>query len=361
MENKQNEVITQELAETKLSTQLVDADKVEKLKNEIVVTDGQSVNKFGSQQQNQLSQFSDNMLKEVQNKDVTSVGKTLDSLLKTLKESDPDSLLPDNAPFYKKWFKQGKKEIQKAFNQLQSVSSRVDKISYELDNNQKMLNRDIELLDGLFHENQQYAKDLNNFIEAGEQRKYEIETHELKDAREKAKQTGDQIDIQKVADIEQYISRLDKRIYDLRVSRDVALQSAPQIRMIQNVNQALVEKIQSSVMTSIPLWKNQMAIALSLGRQQQMTDTMKRVSDTTNDLILRNSEMLKDNATKTARETERSVVEIETLKQTQANIIEMIDETMRISEEGRKEREQSKEELAKLEGQINQQQLGSGE
>lgn len=131
--------------------------------------------------------------------------------------------------------------------------------------------------------------------------------------------------------------------------------------MIQNVNQALVEKIQSSVMTSIPLWKNQMAIALSLGRQQQMTDTMKRVSDTTNDLMLRNSETLKDNAIKTAKETERSVVEIETLKQTQANIIEMINETMRISEEGKQNREQSKEELTKLEGQINQQQLGSGE
>lgn len=200
------------------------------------------------------------------------------------------------------------KEIQKAFNQLQSVSSRVDKISYELNDNQRTLNKDIELLDGLFQENQQYAKELNNFIEAGEQRKYEIETHELKDAREKAKQTGDQVDIQKVADIEQYVSRLDKRVYDLRVSRDVALQSAPQIRMIQNVNQALVEKIQSSVMTSIPLWKNQMAIALSLGRQQQMTDTMKRVSDTTNDLMLRNSETLKDNAIKTKKKKQNVVL-----------------------------------------------------
>ena len=164
MENKQNEVITQESVETNVSTQLVDTDKVEKLKNEIIATDGQSVNKFGSQQQNELSKFSDNMLKEVQDKDVTSVGKTLDSLLKTLKESDPDSLLPDNAPFYKKWFKRGGKEIQKAFNQLQSVSSRVDKISYELNDNQRTLNKDIELLDGLFQENQQYAKELNNFV-----------------------------------------------------------------------------------------------------------------------------------------------------------------------------------------------------
>ena len=161
--------------------------------------------------------------------------------------------------------------------------------------------------------------------------------------------------------MEDFIDRLDKRIYDLQLSRDIALQSAPQIRMIQNINQSLAEKIQSSLMTSIPLWKNQMAIALSLSNQRQIADAQKRVTDTTNDLLVKNSEMLKTNAIKTATENERSVIDIDTLKQTQANVRETIQKTLEIKEEGQRKREEAKKELAQLESHLMQQQLNDQE
>ncbi|RIN85280.1 toxic anion resistance protein, partial [Mammaliicoccus sciuri] len=145
------------------------------------------------------------------------------------------------------------------------------------------------------------------------------------------------------------INRLEKRIYDLQLSRQITLQSAPQIRMIQNINQTLAEKIQSSILTSIPLWKNQMAIALTLLRQQGASEAQKKVTDTTNELLLKNSEMLKQNAIRTAEENERGIVDIETLKTTQTNIVDTIQETLRIQEDGTRKRQQAEQELQSLE------------
>ncbi|MDA3101517.1 toxic anion resistance protein, partial [Staphylococcus pseudintermedius] len=158
--------------------------------------------------------------------------------------------------------------------------------------------------------------------------------------------------VQDVADMEQFVDRLEKRIYDLKLSRQISLQSAPQIRMIQNVNQALAEKIQSSILTSIPLWKNQMAIALTLQRQQKAATAQKQVTDTTNEILLRNSEMLRQNARVTAEENERGIVDIETLKTTQDNIIQTIEETLQIQQEGREKRQQAEKDLLALESDL---------
>ena len=151
------------------------------------------------------------------------------------------------------------------------------------------------------------------------------------------------MDIQAVADMEQFVDRLDKRIYDLQLSRQIAIQTAPQIRMIQNVNQALVEKIQSSILTSIPLWKNQMAIALTLMRVMQCLRNV--VTDTTNDLLTQNAAMLKQNAIETATENERGIVDIETLKTTQSDIIETIEQTLQIQQNGRQKRKEARKNL----------------
>ena len=162
------------------------------------------------------------------------------------------------------------------------------------------------------------------------------------------------MDIQAVADMEQFVDRLDKRIYDLQLSRQIAIQTAPQIRMIQNVNQALAEKIQSSILTSIPLWKNQMAIALTLMRQRNAVSAQRAVTDTTNDLLTQNAAMLKQNAIETATENERGIVDIETLKTTQSDIIETIEQTLQIQQNGRQNVKKAEKELVGLEDELKQ-------
>lgn len=242
--------------------------------------------------------------------------------------------------------------MQQLFSRMQSVSAQVDRISIELDKNKALLVKDIQLLDGLYHQNKDYFDVLNLYIAAAEQKKTEIEQHVLPEMRQRVKAADDQMVVQDVADMEQFVDRLEKRIYDLKLSRQISLQSAPQIRMIQNVNQALAEKIQSSILTSIPLWKNQMAIALTLQRQQKAATAQKQVTDTTNEILLRNSEMLRQNARVTAEENERGIVDIETLKTTQDNIIQTIEETLQIQQEGREKRQQAEKDLLALESDL---------
>ena len=181
-----------------------------------------------------------------------------------------------------------------------------------------------------------------------------IESTELPKLQKEAQNSNNQMVVQDAADLSQFVERLDKRIYDLQLSRQIAIQTAPQIRMIQNVNQALAEKIQSSILTSIPLWKNQMTIALTLMRQRHAVSAQKAVTDTTNDLLLKNSALLKQNAIETATENERGVVDIETLKTTQSDIIETIEQTLQIQKQGRDKRKQAEGELSELEGELKQ-------
>lgn len=338
-----------------------DAQQIDTYKNQIVALDNQSVMDYGREQQQQLSQYSDRMLQEVQKEDVKDIGKTLDKLMKQLNESDPDKLLPENQNIFTKMFNRTKEAVEKQFAHLTSVSAKIDSVSRELDSNQKILKRDIQSLDALYEHNQAYFKDVSALVDAGELRLKELREHELQQLKDKASETGAQEDVQAVADMEDFIERLDKRVYDLQLSRDVALQSAPQIRMIQNINQSLAEKIQTSVMTSIPVWKNQMAIALALTNQRQVANSQKLVNDTTNDMIKKHSEMLKENAIRTAKENERAVIDVESLEESQANIKEAIQKTLEIKEQGQTKRKEAKVKLKDLEQQLHAQQIESNE
>lgn len=351
---KQNENENFELVET-------DTQQVDTFKNQIIALDNQSVMDYGREQQQQLSQYSDRMLQEVQKEDVKDISKTLDKLMKQLDESDPDKLLPENQNFFTKVFNRTKKEIEKQFRHLTSVSAKIDTVSKELNDNQKVLMRDIQSLDALYEHNQAYFKDVSALVEAGELRLKELRENELQQLKDKASQTGAQEDIQAVSDMEDFIERLDKRVYDLQLSRDVALQSAPQIRMIQNINQSLAEKIRTSVLTSIPIWKNQMSIALALTNQRQVSRSQQLVNDTTNDMIKKNSEMLKENAIRTAKENERAVIDVESLEESQANIKEAIQKTLEIKEQGQVKRQEAKTKLKDLEKQLHTQQMQSNE
>lgn len=326
-----------------------DQCKIDEIAKQIKPLDNDGLLLYGQQAQNKLSQFSHQMLTQVQSKDVGPIGNSLRNLMNKLKEVNPDELQKQNQSRLKRIFRRAERSVNEMFSKYQSVGAQVDRISVELQKSQNMLMKDVGLLDQLYEENKAYFDALNIYIAAAEKKRDELKQHNLVELEQKVKASNNQMDVQELADLQQYINRLEKRIYDLQLSRQITLQSAPQIRMIQNINQTLAEKIQSSILTSIPLWKNQMAIALTLLRQQGASEAQKKVTDTTNELLLKNSEMLKQNAIRTAEENERGIVDIETLKTTQTNIVDTIQETLRIQEDGTRKRQQAEQELQSLE------------
>lgn len=326
-----------------------DQRKIDEIAKQIKPLDNDGLLLYGQQAQNKLSQFSHQMLTQVQSKDVGPIGNSLRNLMNKLKKVNPDELQKQNQSRLKRIFRRAERSVNEMFSKYQSVGAQVDRISVELQKSQNMLMKDVGLLDQLYEENKAYFDALNIYIAAAEKKRDELKQHNLVELEQKVKASNNQMDVQELADLQQYINRLEKRIYDLQLSRQITLQSAPQIRMIQNINQTLAEKIQSSILTSIPLWKNQMAIALTLLRQQGASEAQKKVTDTTNELLLKNSEMLKQNAIRTAEENERGIVDIETLKTTQTNIVDTIQETLRIQEDGTRKRQQAEQELQSLE------------
>lgn len=331
-----------------------DKKKIETISQQIKPLDHDGLLQFGTNLQQSMSQFSHQMLDEVQSKDMGPVGDSLSQLMGKLKSVNPNDLDPNKQSKLKRIFRRTKASINEVFSRMQSVSSQIDRITIQLDKHKGNLTKDVELLDGLYDPNKKYFDDVTLYIAAAQRKKQQIQSETIPELQEKAHNSGNQMDIQAVADMEQFVDRLDKRIYDLQLSRQIAIQTAPQIRMIQNVNQALAEKIQSSILTSIPLWKNQMAIALTLMRQRNAVSAQRAVTDTTNDLLTQNASMLKQNAIETATENERGIVDIETLKTTQNDIIETIEQTLQIQQDGRQKRQAAEKELNGLENDLKQ-------
>lgn len=332
-------------------------EQINQIKNQIVPLDNEKLLLYGAGAQQKLSQFSHKILDEVQRKDIGSIGNNLDQLMKKLKEVDPDEIQNIDKSKVKRLFKRVSKSVNELISRYQSVASQIDRISVELDNSKNVLMRDIQMLDQLYDQNKAYFEAIDMFIIAAEEKRDEINNQLLPELEQKAMHSNDQMVVQDVNDMRHYVNRLDKRIYDLKLSRQITLQSAPQIRMIQDVNQTLAEKIQSSILTSIPLWKNQMAIAMSLLHQQKASKAQQQVTNTTNELLLKNSEMLKMNTIRTAEENERGIVELETLKITQQNIVDTIRETMHIQAEGKEKRRNAEIELSKMEQDLKTQLL----
>lgn len=329
-----------------------DLKKIQEIKDKIVPLDNNALISYGENAQSSLAKFSHQMLEEVQSKDVGPIGDTLQDLMKMLKMVDPDELTNKRQNFLSKFFKRFQKSVKELIAKHQSVASQVDRVSIQLEHAKEVLVKDVFFLDRLYEENKQYFDAINMYIAAAELKKEEIETVTLPELRNKAEQSNNQMDVQDVNDMLQYINRLEKRTHDLKLARQMTLQSAPQIRMIQNINQTLAEKIQSSILTSIPLWKNQMAIALTLLRQESASKAQQSVTDTTNTLLTKNSEMLKTNSLRTARENERGIVDIETLKITQENLVTTIEETLLIQREGSEKRKQAELELQQMEADL---------
>ncbi|WP_210366141.1 toxic anion resistance protein [Bacillus sp. REN3] len=312
----------------------------------------QAMIQYGTQAQSKLLTFSHAMLEHVQKKDVGEVGEIINDLMKRLSDMNPEELSMEKKSFLSRMFGKISGSVQEILSKYQKTGAQIDRISVKLERSKNVLLSDIGMLEKLYETNKEYFHALNVYIAAGELKLEELHNKTIPELKRAAEQTQDQMKFQEVNDMIQFADRLDKRLYDLKLSREITIQSAPQIRLIQNTNQALVEKIQSSIVTAIPLWKNQVAIALTLIRQRHAVEAQKQVSKTTNELLLKNAEMLKTNTIETAKENERGIVDIETLKKTQENLITTLEETLRIQEEGRVKRRQAEQDLSTMENEL---------
>ena len=306
---------------------------------------------YGSNAQKKLSEFSHGMLNKVQLKDTGEIADVLTDLMHQLESSNPRDLTA-SPNIFQKFFGKIKASIAETQARYQKIGTSIDRVAIRLEREKNELLNDNLMLEQLYQKNKDYFEALNIYIAAGELKMQELQEEIIPAAIEKAKASGDQMDVQTVNDLNQFLDRLDKRTHDLRLTRQMTVQQAPQIRMIQNTNQALAEKIQVSVHTAIPLWENQVMIALTLLRQQNAAVSQRQVSQTTNDLLKRNADMLKQSAIDTARESERGVIDIETLQHTQNSLIETIEQTLEIQREGRRQRQIAEQELQLMEGQL---------
>ncbi|MHC5247598.1 toxic anion resistance protein [Enterococcus sp. LJL120] len=348
------------LQEQKIAPRLIDKlspeyqHQAQELANKIDVNDSQAVITYGSAAQTKLGEFSESMLNHVQANDIGPVGDSLTELMYRLNEANPDELRAGEGNFFQKMFGKVKQSIYEVTAKYQKIGAQIDKIAVKLNKEKDGLIKDNLMLEQLYTKNKDYFDALNIYIAAGELKMEELQTKTIPEAMTKANETGDQMDVQIANDYSQFLDRLDKRTHDLRIAREITIQQAPQIRLIQNTNQALAEKIQASINTAIPLWKNQVVIALTLLRQKDAVTAQRQVSETTNELLKKNSEMLKISAIETAKENERGIVDIETLQKTQNDLVETIQETLRIQQEGKLKRRNAETELVQMEEDLKQ-------
>ncbi|MGO0687869.1 toxic anion resistance protein [Bacillus paralicheniformis] len=308
-----------------------------------------SMTLYGTQAQSKLLNFSHEMLEHVQKKDIGKIGQVLSDLMKKLEQVSPDELKTEKRNFFSRFFGRVSHSVQEVLSRYQKTGAQIERISVKLEHSKSALINDNKMLERLYEKNKEYYEALNVYIAAGQLKLEELKHQTIPELKEKSKTEHHHMAVQDVNDMIQFADRLEKRVYDLTLSRQITLQSAPQIRLIQHTNQVLAEKIQSSIMTAIPLWKNQVAIALTLLRQRRAVEAQKKVSATTNELLLKNAEMLKANTIETAKENERGFIDIETLKQVQDNLIGTLEETLKIQEEGRSKRLQAEEEIRAME------------
>jgi uncharacterized protein YaaN involved in tellurite resistance len=273
----------------------------------------------------------------------------------SIKDANVGSLSSDRKGLLSNLFN----SVERFFAKYEKIGGQIDRIVNQLSDSKQTLMRDISMLDLLYKQNIEYLHNLDLFIAGGKIRLEELKSTMVPKLEAQAKGSGDPMDAQKLNDFKQFLDRLEKKIYDLQLSRMIAIQTSPQVRLIQNNDSALVEKIQSSIMTTIPLWKSQIVIAISLLRQQKALKVQKAVTDETNELLMKNSEMLKDGSIGVAKEMERGIVEIETLKKTNDDLIATIEETLRIQEDGRAKRAAAEQDLTKLESDLKAKLIGA--
>lgn len=349
------EKVTEEKVESTLNYDLLSQEEktaIDEFCQKIDINDSVQVLQFGSSAQNKISEFSDSVLESVKTKNAGEVGDLLTDLVVQVKEFDatvPGSLNPKG--LYGLFFN-AKKQVEKIVAKYSNVETNVSKIEKQLETQKIKMLKDITIFDTMYEKNLEYFKNLSLYIIAGEKKLEELRNVTLPELQKKAQETGEQADVQKVNDMVNVINRFEKRIYDLKTTRIISLQMAPQIRLIQNNDSELVEKIQSSLINTIPLWKNQIVIALGITNSKAALEAQKAVTDTTNEMLQKNSEMLKQGTIEVAEESEKSIVNVETLQKTNKDIIETLDKVLEIHETGRAKRVEAEKELVNIEKEL---------
>ena len=327
--------------------------RVEEVKNSIDLMDSQTALQYGVGAQRNISSFSDNILTQVRSKDSGYVGELMSDLVLKVKEVDVDGLdegFLDKLPF----LKNASRAVKKFMQRYEKLEVQIDRIEQQLDQARMQMLKDITMFDGLYEKNLEYFRELQIYIAAGEEKLKELQEITLPQLHAEATAKGDAMSAQVVRDFEDTVNRFEKKIHDLKLSKAVAIQTAPQIRLIQNNDKMLVDKIQTAILSTIPLWKSQIVIALGLHRQESVLKMQRSVSDATNTLLTKNAELLRQNSTEVARESERGIVDLETLKKVNADLISTIEETIKIQQEGRAARQNAETELLSIEQKLKE-------
>ncbi len=325
--------------------------EVEKIKEGLDLTDSAAIIDFGTAAQKNIADFSDSILCNVRAKDSGYVGELLGELLTNVKSFEPKS---SDGGFLKKLPLVGSL-VGKAETMMQGyekVSVQVEKVKTSLQKARMLMMKDVTMLDTLFAKNLEYFKTLELYIRAGEEKMQEMREVTLPKLRAQAAASSDPMAAQVVSDFESSVERFEKKVHDLKISKTISIQTAPQIRLIQNNDKVLIDRVQSAIYNSIPLWKNQMVIALGLANQKKVLEMQHSVNEMTNDLLKKNAEMLKIGTIETAKENERSIVDIETVRKVNDDLVTMIEETLKIQQEGRAKRRAAEAELVALESRL---------
>ena len=329
---------------------------IEEFNEKIDVFDSTQILQYGAAAQNKISKFSDEVLEDVKTKNAGEVGELLANLVSEIKAFDK-SIDENDKGLLSKVFGSAKKEFDKIIAKYSKIEKNIDTIEKGLEEDKILMLKDINVFDAMYEKNLEYFKEISLYIIAGERKIEELKNKTLPELKEKAEKSNDQLDMQKVQDLENTINRFEKKIYDLKTTRIISIQMAPQIRMLQNSEAELVEKIQSSITNTIPLWKNQMVLALGISNAKKALKSQQEVSKLTNEMLKKNSETLKQGSIAIAEESERAIVDVETLKKTNADIIETLDKVIEIHENGRIKRAEAEEELKAIEKELKNKML----
>lgn len=329
-------------------------EEIKRFAGTIDVTNPDHVMLYGADAQKKVSEFSDTILSTVKNTDSGEVGDILTKLITELKGFEGVSEQPKGI---RKLFFSAKKQMAAIQARYDVVSANVETIAGNLEQHQVQLLKDVAMFNQLYDKNLEYFRELTMYIAAGEMRLEEVRSTDLEELRKKAEATGDTMDAQAAKDLADQCDRFEKKIHDLKLTRQVALQMAPQIRMLQNNNALLVERIQSTLVNTLPLWKNQMVLAIGLQHSQQAMKAQKAVTDATNELLRKNAATLKQGTLETAKEAERGIIDLETLTKTNQDLIDTITEVQRIQSEGRAKRREAEKKLAEMENELKRKML----
>lgn len=335
--------------------QLTDAEKkaVEDFAGKIDISNANHILQYGADAQAKITQFSDMALEKVRTKDLGSVGDTLSSLVVELKDFDPN----EQKKGFLGLFKKAGASIAELKAKYDKAEVNVEKVVDVLEGHQITLTKDIAVLDEMFKANMTNFKQLSLYIVAGKKKLEEVQNVTIPAMQAKAAETGAMEDAQAANDYANLANRFEKKLHDLDLTRTVSLQMGPQIRLIQNNDTLMVEKIQTTLLNTIPLWKSQMVLALGLAHSEQAMQAQKAVSDTTNELLKKNAELLKQTTVGVAQESERGIVDIETLKHTNQMLIDTLDEVVKIQNDGRAKRKAAEVELLNIENQLKDKML----